>query len=94
MPDILHSAMSTVAPLWASAHDAKINAYVTIRVELVIDILRYHLQKLTFIYVEWMDARTGLSDANAMAVMFDRNDDAPLMQKYQTQPDVCLKLPP
>lgn len=42
----------------------------------------------TFIFVEWEDARTGLPCGTAIAVTFDRDDDASLVQKYQMQPDV------
>lgn len=42
----------------------------------------------TFIFVEWEDARTGLPCGTAIAVTFDRDDDASLVQKYQMQPNV------
>lgn len=45
-------------------------------------------RRKTFIFVEWEDARTGLPCGTAIAVTFDRDDDAPLVQKYQMQPNV------
>lgn len=45
-----------------------------------------------FIFDEWEGAWTGFLGRTAIAVTFDRGDDVPLMQKYQTQPDVNLDL--
>lgn len=44
------------------------------------------------IFYEWEGAWTGFLGQTAIAITFDRGDDVPLMQKYQTQRNVNLDL--
>lgn len=85
--------MTTATLVRALAQDANLSLWALLVVFNRLEIILHDWQQSkVFIFDEWEDAWAGLLWRTAIAVAFVRVDDVPLMQKYQTQPNVNLKL--